>query len=421
MQASNMPQMCDRSAAGEQGGGKAAMSSATADTYPESVGSCPPPTPPTSPPPHPAPPPAPRGAPVRRQLDFGAGAGAAGDLEDDVDFLIRAVDDIERSYNEAKRRAPPCVCGRGNCAVERDEQREQWMYVCSSRPKCKHLSLCQEVDLNPKSPPGIKSDPKLSNPCVINTPSTHVPDARTPINNVNLRGAGAITLINVSPQTAAATTPFKYTSQGVGAATPIHVSPQGAGITAAVEVARSEDKPICRCTAGKCKVLRVGNEDFYGQGACSYKLPLLDAFKEPPQTGDNNIMGGKHLKDSPVDKEANGSTNPVQPNDDEWPFDIIDDEIMPTAHGTARAEVHQESPNVPCQTIAMTKTPTKSPGIPYGTHSPMTPCPNDICYKCHELGHWASDCPSSPRGCFKCGMVGHYIANCPQLRGSQKQ
>ncbi|WVZ51413.1 hypothetical protein U9M48_002562 [Paspalum notatum var. saurae] len=316
------------SAAGEQSKATA-MSSATADTYPESVGSCrpPSPTPPASPPPHPAPPPAPRGAPVRRQLDFGdAVAVAGGDLEDDDDFLIRAVDDIERSYNEAKRRAPPCVCGRGNCAVERDHQREEWMYVCSSQPKCKHLSLCKEVDLNPKSPPGIKSDPKLSNPCVINIPSTHVADAVTPTNN--------------------------------------------------------------------------------GHGACSYKLPLLDAFKEPPQTADNNIMGGKHLKDSPVDgnkvvqvgdNNANGSTNPVQANDDEWPFDIINDEIVPTPQAIPHAKVHQESPSM------------ISPMTPYGTHSPMTPHPNDIRY-------WAPDCPkpTSPGACFKCGVVGHYIANCPQ-------
>lgn len=115
------------------------MSSTTADTYPESVVSCRPPTPPASPPPPPAPPAALRGAPVRRQLDFadadtGAGAGAGDDLDDYGDFLIRAVDDIERGYNEAKRRAPPCVCGRGDCAVQRDGKRGGWKYVCSSQP-----------------------------------------------------------------------------------------------------------------------------------------------------------------------------------------------------------------------------------------------------------------------------------------------
>lgn len=341
---------------------------------------------------------------MRRQLDFGdAGAGAGpdpdpgGDLEDDDDFLIRAVD-----YIEAKRRAPPCVCGRGDCAVERDEQHDQWMYVCSSQPKCKHVSLCKEVDLSPQSPPVIRSDPKLANHFILNIPSTHVADAVTPINNVNLRGADGA-LINVSPHAAVATTP-------------IHVSPQGVGGTEALKVslrrAKSNDEwPICRCTAGKCKLLRVGNEDYYvcpipkGQGACSYKVPLLNAAKEPP---DNN---------------ANGLANRAQPNDDEWPFDIIDDEIVPTAQATPHAEVHQESPSMPCQPISMAKTPTKSPMTHCGTRSPMTPRPNSTCYRCGEKGHWVPDCPKpkpSPGACFKCGMVGHYWANCPQLSGSRK-
>jgi hypothetical protein len=74
---------------------------------------------------------------VRRQLDFAdadADAGAGGDLDDYDDFIIREVDDIERGYNEAKRRAPACVCGRGDCAVQRDNKRGRWMYVCSSQP-----------------------------------------------------------------------------------------------------------------------------------------------------------------------------------------------------------------------------------------------------------------------------------------------
>lgn len=120
------------------------MSSATADSYPESVSSCRPPTPPT-PSPLPRPPattpePAPavaHGGSARRQLDFAdadAGAGAGGDLEDGDDFLSAVdVDDIVRGY-EAKRQAPPCVCGRGACAVRRDEQSGRWMYVCSSQP-----------------------------------------------------------------------------------------------------------------------------------------------------------------------------------------------------------------------------------------------------------------------------------------------
>ena len=127
-----------------RGGGKsrgkatasAAMSSATANSYPESVGSCRPPSPPTpTPPPLPAPA-AHRGAPVRRQLDFadaGAGAGAGGDLDLDETFLS-VMDDIERGYSEAKRRAPLCVCRRGQCAVRQDEQSGRWMYVCASQP-----------------------------------------------------------------------------------------------------------------------------------------------------------------------------------------------------------------------------------------------------------------------------------------------
>ena len=127
-----------------RGGGKsrgkatasAAMSSATANSYPESVGSCRPPSPPTpTPPPLPAPA-AHRGAPVRRQLDFtnaDAGAGAGGDLELD-EFVLSAMEDIERGYSEAKRRAPLCVCRRGQCAVRQDEQSGRWMYVCSAQP-----------------------------------------------------------------------------------------------------------------------------------------------------------------------------------------------------------------------------------------------------------------------------------------------
>ena len=90
----------------------------------------------TSSTPTPAPPPpapaAHRGAPVRRQLDF-ADAGAGGDLDLDETFLS-VMDDIERGYSEAKRRAPPCVCRRGECAVRQDEQSGRWMYVCASQP-----------------------------------------------------------------------------------------------------------------------------------------------------------------------------------------------------------------------------------------------------------------------------------------------
>jgi hypothetical protein len=75
---------------------------------------------------------------VRRQLDFAdadadAGAIAGGDLNVD-EFFLSAMDDIERGYSEAKRRAPPCVCRRGECAVWQDEQSGRWMYVCSAQP-----------------------------------------------------------------------------------------------------------------------------------------------------------------------------------------------------------------------------------------------------------------------------------------------
>ncbi|KAG2596386.1 hypothetical protein PVAP13_5KG157600 [Panicum virgatum] len=99
------------------------MSSITAGTYPESVGSCHPPTPPSPPPHYPAPPSAIHGAPLRRRFDF-FDASSGSDLDDD-DF-IRAVEYIER--------APPCICKRGNCVVERDEQRGRWVYVCPSQP-----------------------------------------------------------------------------------------------------------------------------------------------------------------------------------------------------------------------------------------------------------------------------------------------
>jgi hypothetical protein len=105
---------------------------ATSTSYDESVGSCGPPTPTTVPPPPPA---TASAAPVRRQLNFATGGG---DLENDGDeddeFLCRAADDIERGYNEAKLRAPPCICGRGVCAVERDGQSGRKKYVCPSRP-----------------------------------------------------------------------------------------------------------------------------------------------------------------------------------------------------------------------------------------------------------------------------------------------
>ncbi|RCV38415.1 hypothetical protein SETIT_8G140400v2 [Setaria italica] len=291
------------------------MSSTTAHSYPESVGSCWPPTPPTPPPTLPSPAAAaaaPRSAPVRRQLDFAAadadaGAGLGDDLEYGED-IISAVDDIERGY-EAKRRAPPCVCRRGECAVRRDEQ-GRWTYVCSSQPKCKYVALCEEAGLSPESQPAVRSHPKPSNPCVFNIPSNHVPEPRTPVDNVNPRGAGATTPINVSPQA-----PLNSTFQGSTAV--VKVSPRGA---------RSNDEwPTCKCTAGKCKVLRVNKEEAYyvcpipkGKGACTQKVPVHvhAAANDLLQTGDDNTRGGdKDSKDEPAEKEAHGNNNLVRVGD----------------------------------------------------------------------------------------------------------
>uniref|UniRef100_A0A0A9E6A3 Uncharacterized protein n=2 Tax=Arundo donax TaxID=35708 RepID=A0A0A9E6A3_ARUDO len=402
------------------------MSRATATSYDEeSVGSCCPPAPPT-----PAPPPSaavPRGAPVRRQLDFGGGDL---DLNDD-DLLILALDDIER-YSEAKRRAPPCVCGRGVCAVEQGGH-GRLMYVCPSRPKCKHIALCEEVDLSPKPQPAFRSHLKPSNPCVFSVPSNHITDARTPINSINQQGPDVTSPTNVSPQ-GAVIAPFNATSRGAGATTPVNFSPQGAKATAPVKVSPQGAKattpvkvssqgagsnsatPICQCTAGKCKRARVGNVDYYvcpipkGKGACSHKVPVNPVEKEA--NGNNLVQAG--------DNNANGSVNPAQPKDDEWPFDIINNEIVPTARATPSNEVRQESPSMLHQPTDVVKTPTKSPMPPYVTRSPRTPCSDDICFECGKKGHWSNNCPK-PRPCFHCGMVGHWKGSCPLLldrRGS---
>lgn len=70
---------------------------------------------------------------------------------------------------------------------------------------------------------------------------------------------------------------------------------------------------------------------------------------------------------------ANGSSNPTR-SDDEWPFDVVNNEIVFTAQTMPSAEVHQASSSIECQTIAMGKTPTKSLTPPYGTNSPSDPC-----------------------------------------------
>ncbi|KAL6654744.1 hypothetical protein ACP70R_008209 [Stipagrostis hirtigluma subsp. patula] len=454
------------------------MSTDTTITYPESVASCRSPTPATParrPPPPPPPAAAPavrRVAPVRRQLDFAGGD----DLEDDDEFLC-LVDDIERGYSEAKRRAPQCVCRRGVCAVERDEKRGRWMYVCSAVPKCKHIAFYEDIDVNPKSQPALNIQPKTSSHHVLNGSNNHMVDARTGINvspqtaaatspgyvspqaaaatipgyvspqsaratapvNVGPRGAGTT---NVSPQGAHATTPVNVGPRGAGntnvipqgahATTTVNVGPRRAGTTnVSPQGARSNGGwPICLCRAGKCSKLTENKIEYYvchirkGQGACSHKVPVNADAEEPPQNGNNSTRGDKHLECNTVkeadgknlvhlgDNNANGSVNPAQIEDDEWAFDIVDNDIVPKVQPAPHDEVRQESPGMLHQSIPVVKTPERSPMPPNGTRSPITPG-SGICYHCYEEGHWSKNCPK--RACHQCGAVGHWKRDCPQL------
>ena len=133
--------------------------------------------------------------------------------------------------------------------------------------KCNRVSVCEEVGLDPELQPAVRSHPKPSNNCVINISSNHVAEPRTPINNVNLWGAGATTPNIVSPQATIPKTPLNSTFQSAGTSTPLHVIPKGPSATAVVKIspqgAGSNDKsPICKCNAGKCIVLRRENSLF---------------------------------------------------------------------------------------------------------------------------------------------------------------
>ena len=146
-----------------------------------------------------------------------------------------------------------------------------------------------------------------------------------------------------------------------------------------------------------------------GSGACSYMAPVVAAVNEPTETG---TRGDKHLKVNLVEKEdngnnldqaqdnsENGSVNPPQPDekevhgnnlvqardnsangsvnsqsDDEWPFEVADNEIVLTAQTRTSAEVRQASPSMKCETTAMaSEAPTESPVPPYDTSSPINP------------------------------------------------
>jgi len=202
--------------------------------------------------------------------------------------------------------------------------------------KCKYVALCEEVILSPESQPAVRSHPEPSSPCV-HIPSNHVPEHATPINTINLRGAGATTPTNVKPQAplnstfqgpgsttpvhvsgattptnvnpqaplnstfqgpgtttpvhvSGATTPtnvnpqapLNSTFQGAGTTTPVHVSAQAAGSAAVVKVnpqgAGSKDAwPTCKCTAGKCRVLRVDGEDCYVCPIPKVMFPMVNS------------------------------------------------------------------------------------------------------------------------------------------------
>lgn len=167
-----------------------------------------------------------------------------------------------------------------------------------------------------------------------------------------------------------------------------------------------------------------------GQGACSHREPVEAAAEEPPLTGYTNPRESEHLGYNPVAKEANvhammGGHNetrqfdPDQPPEyDEWPFEIVEGDVVPTAHlwpahPTPIAAVAQGSPVMLRQQFAMVQvgTPTKSPMPPKCTISPNTPR-SGSCYRCHE-GHWIMNCPKNGT-CYHCGR--HFVKDCPGVR-----
>ncbi|XP_052136962.1 uncharacterized protein LOC127755345 [Oryza glaberrima] len=441
-------------------------SSAATSTYAESVASCRAPAPATPRPPH---------AAVRRHLDFAAGDG--GELDDDEvedededDFLFRAAEETERSHYEAQRRASapppppsqppaflerPCICGRGGCDVE-ERELGRWAYVCPATPKCKYSVWCGEADICPNPQPAYMSHPKpnphvFSSPCspvVFNSPSNHLAGSTTPTpNNLQVFNGPRNPHVSNSPSNhlAGSTTPTPNNLQVFNAPGNLHVSnsPNNhrSGATTPVNAnprgSRSSDKqPICHCRAGKCKVETIKGQKYYvcciqkGQGACPYQVPVNAFVEESPQAGNSVPLEDNRGNYSPVKVEANndnGSINPDQPEYDEWPFDIVNNDVvcsgfLPTAEPTLRdGIVAGESPSTQHLSNATTeaKTPAKSPIMPppHGSGSPFTPRSNP-CYRCGEDGHWSRNCPkpaSSPLNspCYNCGKLGHWRGNCP--------
>ncbi|KAF0897056.1 hypothetical protein E2562_032380 [Oryza meyeriana var. granulata] len=442
------------------------MSSAsTTSTYGESVASCRAPSHPQSPAEA-----VPRAA-VRRQLDFG------GELDDDEDdFLFRAAEETERSHYEAKCRGfatpPPlqapafverqCICGRGACNVEQGEC-GRWAYVCPATPKCRYSVWCGEADICPNPQRAFMSYPKPNphvfnspsccgsapmkpvisptintlkpspsnpknysptcfsrpaSPGVFNSPSNHLAGARTPTpSNLHVFNGPRNPHVSNSPRNPhMSNIPSNHRT---GAATPVNASPQG--------TRPSDKRPTCHCGAGKCTEKIIKGQKYYvcciqkGQGACSYRV-LVNAFvEEPPQTANNNPVEDTNGKYSPVKVEVNNESRPInpdQPEYDEWPFDIVNNDVLcsgfsvtaePTLRDGIVARELSSTQNQSNDSVEV-KTPTKSPvPLPHGS---------GCCFRCGEDGHWSKNCPkltSSPLNspCFRCGKLGHWRGNCP--------
>ncbi|KAL5204324.1 hypothetical protein ABZP36_009195 [Zizania latifolia] len=289
----------------------------------------------------------------------------------------------------------------------------------------------------PNSQPALRTHPRLSYPYLFNGPSN--PHAFNSPNNPHVSNSPNNAHVSNSPS-----------NHRAGAKTPLIVSPQGA---------RSNDKrPICQCRAGECIEKTIKGEKYYvccipkGNGACPYRV-LVNAFvQESPQTGNNNPVEDNHVDFIPVGVEGNnenGPNNPDQPEYDEWPFEIVDNDVVPsgflvTAQPTPReGVVAPKSPSAQQQPYAMIelktptrspmayamielKTPTRSPMLPVlGRGSPFTPgSKSNCCFRCGEDGHWSKNCPKPASGplnspCFRCGKVGHWKDSCPMLKDTR--